>query len=1145
MKNILRNSNFGFTKWCAALVAVGWMGSSAFGQVRISQAYGGGGNSGATFKNDFIELYNAGSSAVSLAGWSIQYSSSSATTATNTITLLSGSIGPKQYFLIQEAAGTGGTQNLPTPDVTGTIAMSGTAFKLALVNNSTPLIGSTPANSTGIVDYVGVGSANIYEGSGTAPAPSNTTAIFRKNGGETDSNNNASDFETGTPNPRNSLSGGGSATPVITLNPTSLSGLTTTTGANSSVTNYTVTGTNLGATNITVTPNSSLIEISTNASTGFATNALALAPTAGVVSNTVYVRIANVTTATNFSSSISHVSGTATTNLAVSGQVVAPSSPSVTVSPASATGLTSYAGQVSSSTNYMVTGTNLGATNLVVTVSTNAIEVSTNSSTGFTNTLSLAPSSGALSNTVYVRMSALAPVGAVSATVSNVSGIASNDFTLSGTVTAPALTLTLNPTTVAENAGANASTGTVGIPFSLANDLTVSLVSSNKAAATVPSTVTITNGQTNATFPIAAVVYNANTNVPVIITASATNYTSASATLTLTDVPTSADLTASGYRQDFSTFTTTQQALPTGWALNGTSVTFTLDPTASGYGVEWGNTNGTVTNPGAGAGLRAQTNGGVLGYQHTGTTGTLVELLTLKNATANTITDLTISYKGRVTRPLEGRSPSYTVKIDAGTAIAALGYSTVEADNVAKSAVVSGLNIQPGATFTINWSSDRGTTGSGSSKQIGMSDVSVSIGSNIFAPSLGLVSLNEATLSQTTATINGSVTADGGATITERGFVYCLTSVSSNPVIGGSGVTKIVDAAVTVDVLSATLTGLADNTAYTVRAYATNGQGTTYSTALGFTTLQNNPSFTGNYAQDFSTFSSMTSFPAGWRCLSLANVYAGDFLTSATSSAGFLGGTSGAGVLGYQHTSTSGTLMNKLTLVNGTGATLSTLYVSYQGKVALTSNTRSPAWTVKVNGTTVTDLAYSTANGVDEAKTAQITGLSVAAGETFTISWESDRGTGSNNSRRIGIANVNVSVNAPTPTGSTYTEWLKGETPTDAAFLDYVFGAATPGTLDPSLKPTVAIVPPAGGASGDSATLVLTYYVRQNTVGLTVTPKTSADLAAGPSGWVTDGVTDIAVGTPITVNRVSVQQRTASVPVSGTKKFLKVEAAQE
>ena len=122
------------------------------------------------------------------------------------------------------------------------------------------------------------------------------------------------------------------------------------------------------------------------------------------------------------------------------------------------------------------------------------------------------------------------------------------------------------------------------------------------------------------------------------------------------------------------------------------------------------------------------------------------------------------------------------------------------------------------------------------------------------------------------------------------------------------------------------------------------------------------------------------------------------------------------------------------------------------------------------------------------------------------------------------------------PEALTYSSWLGALTPSDAAFLDYVFGAVTPGTLDPSLKPTVAVT------GGD---LVLTYYVRQGTAGLTVTPKTSADLAAGPSGWVTDGVTDIAVGTPITVNSVSVQQRTASVPVSGAKKFLRVEAVQQ
>ena len=43
------------------------------GAVVISQVYGGGGNSGATYVDDFIEIFNRGSTAVNLSGWSLQY----------------------------------------------------------------------------------------------------------------------------------------------------------------------------------------------------------------------------------------------------------------------------------------------------------------------------------------------------------------------------------------------------------------------------------------------------------------------------------------------------------------------------------------------------------------------------------------------------------------------------------------------------------------------------------------------------------------------------------------------------------------------------------------------------------------------------------------------------------------------------------------------------------------------------------------------------------------------------------------------------------------------------------------------------------------------------------------------------------------
>ena len=129
---------------------------------------------------------------------------------------------------------------------------------------------------------------------------------------------------------------------------------------------------------------------------------------------------------------------------------------------------------------------------------------------------------------------------------------------------------------------------------------------------------------------------------------------------------------------------------------------------------------------------------------------------------------------------------------------------------------------------------------------------------------------------------------------------------------------------------------------------------------------------------------------------------------------------------------------------------------------------------------------------------------------------------------------VLVTVNPAKPVGTTYSGWLNGASASDEAFLDYVFGATSPGTLDPSLKPTVAVT---GG------NLVLTYYLREGTAGLTVTPKTSADLAAGSGDWV--NVIPVDVGVPRDVNGVSVQEKTASVPVSGDRKFLRAEAVQQ
>ena len=192
------------------------------------------------------------------------------------------------------------------------------------------------------------------------------------------------------------------------------------------------------------------------------------------------------------------------------------------------------------------------------------------------------------------------------------------------------------------------------------------------------------------------------------------------------------------------------------------------------------------------------------------------------------------------------------------------------------------------------------------------------------------------------------------------------------------------------------------------------------------------------------------------------------------------------------------------------------------------------------NGATYTDPGATVTDNVDAERTITGSGTvnTTAAGD-YTITYNATDAAGN-------VADaVTRTVRVAAPLGTTYSGWLNGAGASDAAFLDYVFGAATPGTLDPTLKPSVAIVPPTGGAGGDTATLVLTYYVRQNAVGLKVTPKTSADLAAAPSGWVTTGVTVDNVGAAREVNGVSVQQKTASVPMIGDRKFLKLEVLEE
>jgi uncharacterized protein len=195
----------------AALVTTSGPAGATSSDVVISQVYGGGGNSGATFTNDYIQLYNHGPVDADLSGWSVQYASAAGSTWQ--VTTLSGTLAPGVRYLVQEGAGAGGSTPLPSPNATGSIAMSATSGKVALVTGTTALTGVCGATchaAAGVHDYVGYGSsATDFEGTGPTPTLSNTTAALRAGGGSTDTDSNAADFTTGAPDP----AGSGGTTP--------------------------------------------------------------------------------------------------------------------------------------------------------------------------------------------------------------------------------------------------------------------------------------------------------------------------------------------------------------------------------------------------------------------------------------------------------------------------------------------------------------------------------------------------------------------------------------------------------------------------------------------------------------------------------------------------------------------------------------------------------------------------------------------------------------------------------------------------------------------------------------------------------------------------------------------------------------------
>lgn len=185
-------------------------------QIVINEVYGGGGTSTSPIKYDFVELVNRGNSSITLTGAFLQYASTNGAFGAGTnpdnnkLALPSITLNPGQHYLIQLSGGTVGADLAVTPDFipsgggvpNNPLSLSSTGGKIALTSSIQTV--TTPTDNN-VLDFVGWGSANLFEGSAAAPATTVSTSITR-NANYADTNNNAADFSTATPTPKNTSS---------------------------------------------------------------------------------------------------------------------------------------------------------------------------------------------------------------------------------------------------------------------------------------------------------------------------------------------------------------------------------------------------------------------------------------------------------------------------------------------------------------------------------------------------------------------------------------------------------------------------------------------------------------------------------------------------------------------------------------------------------------------------------------------------------------------------------------------------------------------------------------------------------------------------------------------------------------------------
>ena len=166
----------------------------------ISEVYGAGGNAGAVYNADFVEILNPTGSSVDLLGKYVSYRSSTGSAGGSPVAL-KGSLPAGGRFLVRMSSTSGSAPAVPADLVASpAVSMAAGGGQVFLTDNAQAVTATGQmAGRDHVVDMVGLDGATSYEGTGSGPTATATSSAQRSGG--TDTDDNAADFSLAAPSP--------------------------------------------------------------------------------------------------------------------------------------------------------------------------------------------------------------------------------------------------------------------------------------------------------------------------------------------------------------------------------------------------------------------------------------------------------------------------------------------------------------------------------------------------------------------------------------------------------------------------------------------------------------------------------------------------------------------------------------------------------------------------------------------------------------------------------------------------------------------------------------------------------------------------------------------------------------------------------